>query len=290
MGAAAVGLFAPPQLRAESVCDLLNRSGAAHRSEVTVSGRLFFSSNLALIGDTGCEDRRGDAIPASVLRLDADSGKTRKQLDELRARAEAIRAKGMYPLITAAVKGYFVVELERAAMFRAAVELRKLNDLRVAELPAAVALTAVPICDVLKDPSRFRDQRIALDAVAVSDPLSGIWFTGACGAPAGHPSIIHQGYPGYVVRGLDRSFDAKPVAEAQSARHGQRVVVAGWLRMKDAYKARCSGDLITRGNGYGPLGLAAFRFEVEETLRTAPLPAAEAATFEAEPQRCPSTN
>lgn len=286
MGAAALLLSAPSAARAENLCALLSRAGAAHHTEVTVEGRLFFAANLAMIGDS-CPDRRTPA-PASALRLDADSNKTLKQLDELRAKAEAIRAKGAYPLITAQAKGYFVVEQNASAMFRASMELRRLSDVRVEELPAARGLTPVPICDVLKDPAKYRDQRIALDAVAVTDSLNGVWLTGTCGAPTGHPSILQPAHPGYVVRGLERSFDAKPAAEALSAKPRQRVVAAGWLRVRDSYTPRCTGDLITRSTGFGPLGLAALRLEVEETLSATPISAAEAAPFEAEPQRCPA--
>lgn len=287
-GAAAVLLCTPPAAGAEGICALLNRSGAAHHSEVTVDGRLFFASNLAMAGAGGCINHRGEPLPGSVLRLDADSSKTRKQLDELRAKAESIRAKGAYPLITAQVKGYFVVDQSPSALFRASLELRRLSDVRIAELPAARSLTPVPICDVLKDPGKFRDQRIAIDAVAVTDSLNGSWLTGACGPPAGHPSLIQPAYPSYVVRGLERSFDAKPAAEAASAQPRRRTVVVGWLRVKDAYTPRCAGDLITRGNGFGPLGLAALRLEAEQTISTASIGAAQAAPFEAEPQRCPA--
>lgn len=267
------------------MCEVFARLAPANRTEVSVKGRVFFGPNLVVLGESGCEDQHGRLIAPSALRVDLESGRSQKQLQELRAKVDAIRAKGRYPLVTGEAKGYIVIEQSRNSLFPAVVKAERIAGLRIEELPGAAELPVVPVCEVLNNPARFDGQRIAIEAVAVSDSLNGTWLTGSCGPPKVHPSIVQRTLPAYLIRGLDTAFQVSPTTRAPG-QSMQRIVLAGWLYAKHGYEARCSGDLIVRGTGYGPLGLAALRFEAEEVLRASPVPAG-AAAFENEPQRCP---
>lgn len=271
----------------ESVCALFKDLKAADGREITLTGDLIISKDIAALGAADCENRYSSPIESSgmrvfqmwptALRLRPSATIPSAQLKSFRnAAIEADRLRSVGKAVNASASFSGRLRIGQAGDFPAELIFDAVDDLKVEALPEASELPVIPICELFQNLASWKGKRIAVRGESVGT-FEGSWLVGRCAG-----AFVTNGYrwpvslsyagPAYYSRSTAPLAESKrpssPPKGEETFRGRYNVVknvtYVGRLRMRYEYIAPCreGGDYIT--NGFGHLNGAAAELIVEE--------------------------
>jgi hypothetical protein len=266
------------------VCELFKDLSAANGSQLTVSGELIISKDIAVLGAADCESRRIPGLSAhqqfpTAIHLRPSHSVPPEQIQQFRdaaSKADLLRRDGR----SISAIGTFSGRLRVAEVGDLPGELifDSLSELKVEPLPEPGTLPVIPICELFQNLASYRGKRIAVRGEGVGT-MEGYWIAGGCkGAfyTDGYrwPVALTYGMPGYYSSSIAPLIQVRPeepnaVKGYTEFRGWQSVTRSstyiGRLRMRDHHWATCRiGDYLT--NGFGHMGGAAAELIVEAVM------------------------
>jgi ankyrin repeat protein len=263
----------------QSVCELFGDLKASEGRQLTISGELIISKDIAAIGAADCDKQyiSDHQLWPTGLALRPSAKAPPEQIRRLReaaAAADSLRRAGKTVSASASFTGR--VLLHETGGFPGEFSFDSIEGLTVETLPDAGELPVIPICDLFQTLGRWKGQRIAVRGEVVGTS-EGSWLIGRCSGnfstngyrwPVGL-SYAGPAYYSHSIAPLIRVKQPSSPPKGFDAFRGRYSVVrtatyVGRLRMRDEYIAVCrlGGDYIT--NGFGHLNGAAAEIVVEE--------------------------
>lgn len=306
--AASILFAAIPARGQEAVCVLFSHLEAADGHNVTVSGDLIISKELAILGAPDCDNRYSSRIgghgvlylwpTALSLRPSSDlTPEQARQFQDAGAKADRLRREGKAVSASGSFSGR--IQLVSSGGSPAELIFDSFEQLKVEALPDASTLPVIPICDLFQNLSAWKGKRIAVRGEFVST-MEGMWISG------GHckggfvtnryrwPVLLAFGQPAYYSNETAKLYEAKwPVPAAVNefkgdfSGGGETATFVGLLRMRSEYTAACMANGRYMGNGFGHLNGAAAELIVESVREAKPTqPTANDSEDVSAEQRC----
>lgn len=155
--------FGSPLLAEESVCDLFSHLDNTAGRQVVVTGELFISKGIAVLGADDCDHRytsRVEGIPnqwPTALSLRPSSTLTPAQHQQFQravSEADSLRSQGKTVHASASFSG--LIRVAPVGRLPAELIFDSFNDLKVEALADPASLSVFPICDLFQDLSAWK--------------------------------------------------------------------------------------------------------------------------------------
>ena len=273
---ATTSVLAAPSQAQESVCDLFYHLENSDGHQLTLTGDLIISKDIAVLGASDCDYRYSSEsfkYPAA-LALHPSAAVTPAQLEQLQnaaTEADRLRAQGKTVRATATFSGR--LRIAPVGGISAELTFDSFENLKIEALPDSSSLEVIPICTLFQNLPAYKGKRIAVRGEFVGT-MHGGWIIGGCQSSFvtdGYrwPVSISSGGPAYYSQETAHLYEVKlPALRKGEVLEGNPVALkaatfVGTLRVRSDYHVSCTPNGTYRAYGYGYMNSAAAELIVE---------------------------